>query len=67
MVQEEQVALKEPKDYEQDEHYIQSANVNHQYHNNDHHATANHHCFATNRLIAGCQTVTTSFITIRDH
>ena len=67
VVQEEQVVLEEPKDYQQKEGCVQSAHVNHQYHHHNHHATANHYYLSTNCLVAGYQTVATPLIAMQGY
>ena len=54
LVQEEQMALEGPRDYDQEEGYVQSAHVNHHYHHHDHHTITNHY-----RLVVDYQTVAT--------
>ena len=60
LVQEEQVAPKEPKDYEQEKGYAQSANINHQCHHHGHYIIANY-------FVVGYQTATTPFIAMQNH
>ena len=57
-----QVALEELKDYKQEEGYIQSAHVNHQYHHHNHYVITNQYS-----LVVGYQTVANPLFVMQDH